>query len=192
MSAILFRPFPLPAVIDRNRGKLDPPGGCDMHPAGRATAAVFCLGTSILEAKKETGGARDQEEHTRAGGSGGRCSTSGFLEQAITSAAHCRFWKADPGYIARIWDGWDWGRGWGGGWVLPLRWHTPALVSRGWEDLGSGEPAQWRWRQTGRRACVKKEERRKKKRKEKDQTDRQTDKGSVCRACGEDLGSGRG
>lgn len=26
MSTILFRPFPFPAVINRNRGKLDPPG----------------------------------------------------------------------------------------------------------------------------------------------------------------------
>lgn len=33
--------------------------------------------------------------------------TPQVLEQAITSAAHCRFGKADPGYIARIWGGGD-------------------------------------------------------------------------------------
>lgn len=55
------------------------------------------------------------------------------LEQAITSAAHNRFGKADPGYIAR--DG-----GWGGPWTTSQVAHARLVVG--------ASPAQWRWRQT--------------------------------------------
>lgn len=58
-----------------------------------------------------------EETSEKNHGSGG---SGEFLEQAITCAAHNRFGKADPGYIAR--DG-GWGMGAPG---HTPRWHTPA------------------------------------------------------------------